>query len=162
MSVATPTVLPRPLLFPRLLPKPPSTHPAPLPPQGKTYGRLNASRNLGREMDDLSDEENELEEMNIVIRHRGFGTLIPIGRNLTQQEEKKRCALSGGAEEDDDESDSGPSNGPPSVGEDVGENSTQDLDASMEDLDENEEEEEEDDSEEEEEVEEVEEASSEV
>jgi hypothetical protein len=63
MSVATPTVLPRPLLFPRLLPKPPNPQPAPLPPQGKTYGRLNASRNLQREMDDLSDEENELEDM---------------------------------------------------------------------------------------------------
>ncbi|KAJ7322857.1 hypothetical protein B0H14DRAFT_2699699 [Mycena olivaceomarginata] len=154
MSVATPTVLPRPLLFPRLLPKPPSTHPAPLPPQGKTYGRLNASRNLGQEMEDLSDEETELEDMNIAIRHRGFATLIPIGRNLTQQEEKNDAE-----DDDDDESDSAPSNGPPSVGEDVGENSTQDLDASMEDMDENEEEDDEDDSEDEEEVEEVEESS---
>ncbi|KAJ7669261.1 hypothetical protein DFH06DRAFT_1180427 [Mycena polygramma] len=154
MSLATPTVLPRPLLFPRLLPKIPNAQPAPLPPQGKTYGRLNAARNLHQEMDDLSDEENELEEMNIVIRHRGFGTLIPIGRNLTQQEEKND------AEEDDDDSDSAPSNGPPSVGEDVGENSTQDLDASMEDLDE--EDEEDEDSEDEEEVEEVEEASSDI
>ncbi|KAJ6454703.1 hypothetical protein C8R45DRAFT_1037756 [Mycena sanguinolenta] len=153
MSVASPTVLPRPLLFPRLLPKPPSTHPLPLPQQGKVYGRLNASRNLAREMDDLSDEENELEEMNNVIRHRGFATLIPIGRNLTQQEEKND------AEEDDDESDSAPSNGPPSVGDDVGENSTQDLDASMEDLDDNDEEDEEDDEEDEEEVEEGEESS---
>ncbi|KAJ7098372.1 hypothetical protein C8R44DRAFT_748214 [Mycena epipterygia] len=156
MSVATPTVLPRPLLFPRLLPKAPHPpQPVPLPQQGKTYGRLNASRNLQREMDDLSDEENELEEMNMLIRHRGFGTLIPIGRNLTQQEEKND------AEEEESDSDSGPSNGPPSVGEDPGENSTQDLDASMEDLDE--EEDEEDDSEDgEEDPDEVEEASSEV
>jgi hypothetical protein len=63
MSVASPTVLPRPLLFPRLLPKAPNSQVSPLPSQGKTYGRLNASRNLQREMDDLSDEENELEEM---------------------------------------------------------------------------------------------------
>ncbi|KAJ7198617.1 hypothetical protein B0H12DRAFT_1165919 [Mycena haematopus] len=153
MSVASPTVLPRPLLFPRLLPRPPRTHPSPLPPQGKTYGRLNASRNLQREMDDLSDEESELEEMNHVIRARGYATLIPIGRSLTQQEEKND------AEEDDEESDSGPSNGPPSVGEDVGENSTQDLDASMEDLDDNEEEEEDEDEEDEDEEGEVEESS---
>jgi len=156
MSVASPTVLPRPLLFPRLLPKAPNSQVSPLPSQGKTYGRLNASRNLQREMDDLSDEENELEEMNISIRHRGFGTLIPIGRNLTQQEEKND------AEEDDDDSDSGASNAPPSVGEDVGENSTQDLDASMEDLDEDEDEEDDSEDGEEEDTEDVEEASSEV
>ncbi|KAK7059622.1 hypothetical protein R3P38DRAFT_2836886 [Favolaschia claudopus] len=63
MSVATATILPRPLHFPRLLPRAPGIDPAPLPLQGKTYGRLNASRNLSREMDDLSDEENELEDM---------------------------------------------------------------------------------------------------
>ncbi|KAJ6596686.1 hypothetical protein B0H10DRAFT_2232344 [Mycena sp. CBHHK59/15] len=156
MSVASPTVLPRPPLFPKLLPKPPQPHPTPLPLQSKAYGRLNASRTLQREMDDLSDEETELEEIvNISIRHRGFGSLIPIGRNLTLQEEKND------ADEDDDESDSGPSNGPPSVGEDVGENSTQDLDASMEDLDE-EEDEEEDSEEGDGDPDEVEEASSEV
>ncbi|KAJ7145410.1 hypothetical protein C8R43DRAFT_1012703 [Mycena crocata] len=130
-AVASPTILPRPPLFPRLLPKPPHPDPVPLPSQGKTYGRLNASRNLQREMDDLSDEENELEEMNMAMRNRGFGTLIPMGRNLTQQEEKNDAE-----EEADDDSDSNPSHGPPSVGEDVGETSTQDLDASMEDLDE--------------------------
>ncbi|KAJ7255223.1 hypothetical protein C8J57DRAFT_603739 [Mycena rebaudengoi] len=153
MSVAAPTVLPRPPLFPKLLPKPPQPHPVPLPPQTKVYGRLNASRNLQREMDDLSDEETELEEINVSIRHRGFASLIPIGLKLTQQEEKID------QEDDDDESDSGPSNGPPSVGEDVGENSTQDLDASMEDLDE---EEEDEDESEEDDADDVEEASSEV
>src|ERR1700761_168203 len=63
MSVASPTVLPRPPLFPRLLPKIQRPHPAPLPPQSRTYGHLKAARNLQREMDDLSDEENEIEEM---------------------------------------------------------------------------------------------------
>ncbi|KAJ7643907.1 hypothetical protein FB45DRAFT_283491 [Roridomyces roridus] len=145
MSVVTPTILPRPPLFPRLLPKPPHPQPVPLPKQGKTYGRLNASRNLQREMDDLSDEENELDELNHVIRARGFANLIPMGRSLTQQEEKND------AEDDEEsESDSAPSNGPPSVGEDPGD-STQDLDASMEDLDEQDDD---DDSEEEEEEEE--------
>ncbi|KAK7059621.1 hypothetical protein R3P38DRAFT_2836885 [Favolaschia claudopus] len=52
-------------------------------------------------------------------------------------------------DDDDDGTDSAPSNGPPSVGEDIGEgeNSTQDLDASMEDLDDNDDEEEEDEDE---------------
>ncbi|KAJ7201666.1 hypothetical protein GGX14DRAFT_464609 [Mycena pura] len=152
MSVASPTVLPRPPLFPRLLPKIQHPHPAPLPPQSRTYGHLKAARNLQREMDDLSDEENEIEEMNILIKHRGFTTLVPIGRSLTQQEEKNDA-------EEDDETDSAPSNGPPSVGEDVGENSTQDLDASMEDLDEEGEDEDESDEDDEEATDEVEESS---
>ncbi|KAF7318268.1 hypothetical protein HMN09_00335300 [Mycena chlorophos] len=147
MSVASPTVLPRPPRFPLLLPDPPHPYPLPPPPQGRVYAHLKARRNLQREMDQLSDEENEVEELNVNIRHRGYATLIPIGRTLTQQEEKND------AEDDETDSESGQSNGPPSVGEDVGENSTQDLDASMEDLDEEgdedeEEEEEEDDPEE--------------
>lgn len=68
MSVATPTVLPRPPLFPALVPKPPQPHPVPLPKQGRVYGRLNACRNLAREMDDLSDEENDLDEMASVLK----------------------------------------------------------------------------------------------
>ncbi|KAJ7611015.1 hypothetical protein FB45DRAFT_329788 [Roridomyces roridus] len=124
MSVATPTILPRPALFPRLLPKPPHP-PVPLATQGKT-------RNLQREMDDLSDEENELDELNHVIRARGFANLVPMGRSLTQQEEKNDAEDD---EESESDSDSAPSNRPPSVVEDHGDD-TQDLDASMEDLDE--------------------------
>lgn len=63
MSVATPTVLPRPEEFPRLLPKPPQPHPMPLPKSHRSGGRLNLRRDLQREMDDLSDEENELEDI---------------------------------------------------------------------------------------------------
>lgn len=63
MSVATPTVLPRPEEFPRLLPKTPQPHPMPLPKYKRFGGRLNLRRDLQREMDDLSDEEDELEDI---------------------------------------------------------------------------------------------------
>ncbi|KAF8637333.1 hypothetical protein AX17_002834 [Amanita inopinata Kibby_2008] len=81
-------------------------------------------------MDDLSEEENELEDINMHIHNRGFNFLIPIGRVLTQQEEKND------ADEETDGSGSGQSDGPASLMGDDGENdSNQDLDASMEDLD---------------------------
>ena len=62
MFVATPTLLPRPPKFPHLLPKAPQPHPVPLS-RRQIYGHLNAVRDLQREMDDLSDEENELEDI---------------------------------------------------------------------------------------------------
>lgn len=49
--------------FPMLLPEPPKPHPVPLRPYDSHHsGRLNSYRNLMSEMDDLSDEENELDE----------------------------------------------------------------------------------------------------
>jgi uncharacterized protein YjiS (DUF1127 family) len=62
MSVFTPTVLPRPQVFPHLLPKPPQPYPTPLPTR-RVYEHLNSRRDIQREMDDLSDEENELEDI---------------------------------------------------------------------------------------------------
>ena len=62
MSGATPTLLPRRYEFPLLLPKPPQPHPIPLPKK-RVYSHLNTFRDLQREMDDLSDEENELEDL---------------------------------------------------------------------------------------------------
>ena len=62
MSVASPTVLPRSALFPTLLPRPPQPHPTPLQKYGRP-GRLNSRRNLLQEMDDLSDEEDELDDL---------------------------------------------------------------------------------------------------
>jgi hypothetical protein len=62
MSGATPTLLPRELDFPFLLPKPPQPHLIPLSKR-RVYTHINAFRDLQREMDDLSDEENELEDL---------------------------------------------------------------------------------------------------
>ncbi|THU88582.1 hypothetical protein K435DRAFT_781974 [Dendrothele bispora CBS 962.96] len=84
-------------------------------------------------MDDLSEEENEVEELNTQIHQRGFTYLVPLGRTFTVQEEKNDADDDGESEE----TGSAQSGGPPSVAEDDGENeSAQDLDASMEDLDE--------------------------
>ncbi|CAA7271525.1 unnamed protein product [Cyclocybe aegerita] len=127
MSGATPTLIPREPIFPLLLAKPPQPHVMPLSKR-RVYGHLNQVRDLQREMDDLSDEENELEDLTTAVGKRGFTFLIPIGRSLTQQEEKN--------DEDSDDS-SQASGAAPTIQEDDGENeSTQDLDASMEDLDE--------------------------
>jgi hypothetical protein len=65
MSGATPTLVRREFKFPPLVPKPPQPHPIPLPPRRgpNVYGNLNQVRDLQREMDDLSDEETELEEL---------------------------------------------------------------------------------------------------
>ncbi len=58
-------MLPRERRFPHLLPPVPCTHPIPLRSDGyePTYGRMNEYRDLQREMDELSEEERELEEM---------------------------------------------------------------------------------------------------
>ena len=63
MSVASPTVVPRGPIFPTLLPKPPQPPPFPLPKYGQQRLRMNAVRDLLREMDDLSDEEDELDDL---------------------------------------------------------------------------------------------------
>jgi hypothetical protein len=63
MAVATPTVIPRPQIFPILLPKAPEPYPTPLPKRLRVYARLNARRDLAKEMDDLSEEETELDEL---------------------------------------------------------------------------------------------------
>lgn len=68
MSVATPTLIPREPIFPRLLPSAPQTQVLSLPKSNPTdppgsYTHLNAWRNLQREMDDLSEEESELEDL---------------------------------------------------------------------------------------------------
>lgn len=62
MSAATPTLIPRGGHFPALLPPVPSRG-EPKPPtfRGRSDGRINAVRDLAREMEDLSDEEVEVE-----------------------------------------------------------------------------------------------------
>ncbi|PBK78506.1 hypothetical protein ARMSODRAFT_1011072 [Armillaria solidipes] len=154
MSVATPTVLPRDPRFPHLLPPVPRIRPLQLRNVGyeAIYGRMNDYRDLQREMDELSEEEHELEELDNNIRNRGFGTVVPIGRVKTQQEEKRELD-----EAEDGEEDSMHSDGPPSVIEEEDEDeedesvdidaSMQDMDASLQDMDEDEEPEESSDTE---------------
>jgi hypothetical protein len=89
---------------------------------------------------------------NVLIQNRGYTNLIPIGRNLTQQEEKNDVHMAvslclyhltdmfvlqadDDEDEDDDDSQAGPV-APLSVADVDEENdSTRDLDATMEDLD---------------------------
>ncbi|OBZ69109.1 hypothetical protein A0H81_10704 [Grifola frondosa] len=82
-------------------------------------------------MEDLSEEEDELEELNLEIKNRGFNFLVPIGRTFTQHEEKNDAS-------EVSESESAHSGEAPSM-MDEGENdesSEEDLDADMEDFDE--------------------------
>ncbi|KAH9180793.1 hypothetical protein EDB89DRAFT_2062457 [Lactarius sanguifluus] len=109
MSVATPTVLPRPPLFPTLMPRAHQPYPTPLTVPGRPMGRLILRRDFVQEMDDLSEEEAELEDnvrhftsflcfadtlvvtdgcQTLEVKNRGYGFLVPIGKMLTQHEEK--------------------------------------------------------------------------
>ncbi|KIK58882.1 hypothetical protein GYMLUDRAFT_170289, partial [Collybiopsis luxurians FD-317 M1] len=121
-----PTLLPQPQLFPCLLPDAPPAKPMPL--TYVRYGHMNRWQNLQAEMDELSNEEMQMEEL------VGFLFFVPIGKMLTVMEEKNDAD-----EDKSEELASAASGSPPSVMEDEGEGSnksTQDLDASMEDLDE--------------------------
>ncbi|TFK76251.1 hypothetical protein BDN72DRAFT_891336 [Pluteus cervinus] len=134
MSFTTPTLLPQSPKFPRLLPKPPQPHPVPKPKHLRVYGHFNAVRDLQREQDDLSAEELEFEQTTKALIERGTAFLVPIGKLLTQKEEKNDDS----DHEEGEEEDSGEER-PPSIIEDDEENESeqeQDLDASMEDLDE--------------------------
>ncbi|TDL24993.1 hypothetical protein BD410DRAFT_766657 [Rickenella mellea] len=133
MSTVTPTLIPRAPYFPSLLPEAPKPHPTPLPPKySRPPSRLNAHRNILVEQDDLSDEEQEVEEIwRSSVRHRGFNYLHIIGRLYTQQEEKNDQA-----DTDSDDSGSNHSGAPASNAEDGENDSQHDLDANMEDLDE--------------------------
>lgn len=62
MSIVSPTLIPREPVVPLVLPKAPHFGPTPLPKRDRFHGRFNTRRDLQREMDDLSDEENDLED----------------------------------------------------------------------------------------------------
>lgn len=75
MSVATPTVIPRPPLFPTLLPRPPQPHPMPMTRAGRQTTRMRERRDLVQEMDDLSDEEGELEDIVFALSNEPLNLL---------------------------------------------------------------------------------------
>ncbi|GJJ12514.1 hypothetical protein Clacol_006757 [Clathrus columnatus] len=121
----TSTLIPQLPIFLDALPSPPQPHPKPLAPLGRAPKRINDYRDLFQELEDLSEEETERNE----IKNRGVSWLVPLGRQQTLQEEKNDASLS--------PSEAGSvSNGPPSNGDDNENDSVQDLDASMLDLDE--------------------------
>ncbi|TBU65502.1 hypothetical protein BD310DRAFT_11348 [Dichomitus squalens] len=86
--VASPTLIPRSPVFPRLLPLPPRPHPIPPAPSFQRRERFINYRDIWREMEELSDEEDAVEDQNTDIKTRGYNFLIPIGRTWTQHEEK--------------------------------------------------------------------------
>lgn len=133
MSTATPTVLPRSPLFPHLLPKPPQPHTTPLPRHDQRVGRFNSRRDLQREMDDLSDEEEEFDDIASELRSRGYNFLIPIGRLFTQHEEKNDASDNEGSD-DSDESESSEES-PSAMEDEENESAEEDLDADMDDMD---------------------------
>ncbi|KAI0263362.1 hypothetical protein BC834DRAFT_886940 [Gloeopeniophorella convolvens] len=143
MPVATPTVLPRPPLFPMLMPRPPQPHPLPLAVPGRPPGRLVLRRDLAQEMDDLSDEEAELEDTTLEVKNRGYGFLVPIGKMFTQHEEKNDADEgsdvdeSGRSSRPESPTDDGDGEGDGEGDEDADEDEGLDLDADMEDLDAN-------------------------
>ncbi|KZT69791.1 hypothetical protein DAEQUDRAFT_765118 [Daedalea quercina L-15889] len=134
MSVASPTVLPRSPLFPTLLPRPPQPHPTPLQKYGRP-GPINRRRNLQQEMDDLSDEEDELDDLEADIRNRGFNFLVPIGRMFTQHEEKND-ASGGEASDDSEDSEHSDEDEVSAMDDENDSEPEEDLDADMEDMDE--------------------------
>jgi len=135
-TTASPTVLPRNQIFPELMTKAPSEpYPLPRSKPGRHTGRMR--RNVQLEMEQLSDEETELENMALAQRNRGFDYMVPLGKLLTQREERND---NGEDDPDADASDvSGEtehSPGPHSGIEEENDESGEDLDAEMEDRDE--------------------------
>lgn len=62
MPVTSPTLVPRPPIIPLVLPRAPHVNPTPLPKLDRYPGRMDLRRDLQREFEDLSEEEEELEE----------------------------------------------------------------------------------------------------
>ncbi|KAI0302270.1 hypothetical protein BC826DRAFT_1101865 [Russula brevipes] len=132
------------------MPRPPQLYPTPLAVRGSRAGRLILRRDLVQEMDDLSDEEVELEDSTLEVKNRGYGFLVPIGRMLTQHEEKNdaedgsdldESARSSRPESPTDEGDGDGDGNVEGEGEGEGEgeedeDGVMDLDAELEDMDE--------------------------
>ena len=68
--VASPTVVPRSPVFPRLLPLPPHPHPIPPAPSFQRRERFINYRDIWREMEELSEEEDAVEDQVCTILTR--------------------------------------------------------------------------------------------
>lgn len=136
MATVTPTLVHRQPIFPHLLPQPPQPYPTPLPKAGRRIERLNARRDLEKEMADLSAEEEEIDQINLDLKNRGYKFIIPIGRTLTQEEERADQDESGDSEGDsegEDEEEEETEGAESMAGE--AEEEERDLDAEMDDMD---------------------------
>ncbi|KAG2100195.1 uncharacterized protein F5147DRAFT_839271 [Suillus discolor] len=132
MPITSPTLVPRPPIIPVVLPRAPQVNPTPLPKLDRHPGRMDTRHDLQREIDDLSDEENELEDSE---------SRVPVARSYWAEHdavgEEQMPGFSCFVEDDSDGADTGQSGGGPSMNEDGEENddSGADLDASMDDMD---------------------------
>ena len=72
--VASPTVVPRSPIFPRLLPLPPHPHPIPPAPSYQRRERFSNYRDIWREMDELSEEEQMIESQ---VRRAAYSAPCP-------------------------------------------------------------------------------------
>ncbi|TFK54613.1 hypothetical protein OE88DRAFT_1731930 [Heliocybe sulcata] len=134
-TAASPTVLPRNQIFPELMPKMPSEpYPLPLAKPGRHMGRI--KRDFHREMEQLSDEETELDNISLAHRNRGFDYMVPLGKLLTQREERNDNGEDDADADSEVTGDSEHSAGEESgVEEENGEDAA-DLDAEIQDMDE--------------------------
>ncbi|KIY73165.1 hypothetical protein CYLTODRAFT_440001 [Cylindrobasidium torrendii FP15055 ss-10] len=142
MSVATPTVVPKPPYFPTLLPPVPRVAPQPLRKRS-SYGHLKAYRDIQKELDEMSEEEMAFEETAMQPIHSyGFAHIVPIGRTLTQKEEKADAGDDDDGADDDDDDDEEGDDDEEDDDEDADEDDDEeeeedDMDADMPDMDDN-------------------------
>ncbi|KAG1855086.1 hypothetical protein C8R48DRAFT_675396 [Suillus tomentosus] len=122
MPIISPTLVPRPPIIPIILPRTPQVNPTPLPKLDRYPGRMDTRRDLQREI------ETRRTNLKILYMPPPKESRVPVACSYWAEHD----AVGEEREDDPDGSDTGQSGGGPSNNED-GEEA--DLDASMEDMD---------------------------